>query len=138
MDVGMLSVSVKVEGEHLDFSSVHIYIRLAQMRHLRRYFPLSAIVQRDTGAEISQTAIDGLSRGTVFSFLLWAKFRSCSHLCRCQPPQQDNHQRRWCQCYLTVHIITSEPKVGVLLRVSGEEKKKNPQKTALSCKMEHG
>lgn len=74
------------------------------------YFSLSTIVRCDTGAEISQTAIDGLWRGAVFSFLLWAKFRSCSHLCWCQPPQQDDHQSRWCHCYLTVHIITSEVK----------------------------
>lgn len=73
-------------------------------------FPLSAIVRCDTGAEISPTAIDGLWRGALFSFLLWAKFRCCSHLCWCQPPQQDDHQSRWCHCYLTVRIITSEPK----------------------------
>lgn len=92
-----------LEHSHLEWHSLKCQI-------LRWYFSLSAIVWCDTGAEISQTAIDGLWRGVAFFFLLWAEFRSCCHLCWCQPPQQDDHQSRWCHCYLTVHIITTEVK----------------------------
>lgn len=95
------------------------------MQRLGWYFSLSAIVRCDTGAEISQTAIDGLWRGAAFFFLLWAKFRSCSHLCWCQPPQQDDHQSRWCHCYLTVHIITSEVKWESYCASLKKKKKKN-------------
>ena len=107
-----------------------------QTLHLGWYFSLSVIVRCDTGAEINQTAIDGLWRGAAFSSLHRARFCSCFHLCWCQPPQQGDHQSSWCHCYLTVHIVTSEVKwesyCASLLKKKQQQQR---QKPALKCEM---
>lgn len=63
MTVVVLSILVNVEGEYLETSSVQLSHQ-TDARGLKRNIygniSLCVIVRRDTGAEISQTAIDGL------------------------------------------------------------------------------
>lgn len=60
----MLPILVSIEGEYLETSAPRcLRIRLtraASNATFMEIFSLCVIVRRDTGAEISQTAIDGL------------------------------------------------------------------------------
>lgn len=64
MAVAVLSILVTIEGEYLETSAprcFHVRLtRAASNATFMEIFSLCAIVRGDTGAEISQTAIDGL------------------------------------------------------------------------------